>query len=87
MRTSFAVVCFWLFILFIVGCDPDLSGHQRPRLRPGDREFLSVDFQSDKVLRYKFISDRQIEVDLGPGHGKSKDVVHKVSETMELVIS
>jgi hypothetical protein len=46
-----------------------------------------VDFQRDKVLRYKFVSSRQVEVDFGPGRGRGEDVVHTMSETMELVIA
>ncbi len=56
----------------------------------GEKELLTVDFQKDRTLRYKFVSSRDIEVDWGPMKGDSKggrNKVEKSSETMEMVVA
>jgi hypothetical protein len=69
-----------------IGCDGAQDGI-RPSAGRGNRELLSVDFRQDKVLRYRFISSRQIEVDFGPTRSKSESVIQVINEKMQLVFA
>lgn len=54
------------------------------------KELFTVDFQEGKSLRYKFVSDREIQVDLDPTKNESKSgrsSVQKMTERMELVVA
>ncbi|OHB80067.1 MAG: hypothetical protein A2Z25_06490 [Planctomycetes bacterium RBG_16_55_9] len=68
------------------GCGP-MSEGGRPARK--EREFLTVDFQAGRSLRYKFVSSREIMIDL---EGQSaavtgRSVTDKSSELMEIVVS
>ena len=55
-----------------------------------EKELLTVDFQKDQTLRYKFVSSKNIDVDWGPTKSKSKPGKNKVdrfSESMDMVVA
>ncbi len=63
-------------ILFAAGCGTDLDS----------KTFLSVNFQEDQTLRYKFVSKRDIKVNWEPAKQDLGRTV-KSSESMELVVA
>jgi len=83
---SFSLTLPWLLLFLFIGCD-SAQNKTRPPVGRGNRELLSVDFQKNKTLRYKFVSNRQIQVDFGPSRSKNESVVQAMSETMQLVFA
>lgn len=81
-----------IVLLFVLGgCGGTTGKKALPAARPGagGRELLSVDFKKDQVLRYKFVSSRNIAVDWGrmqKGSQKTKSKVDKSSESLEMVV-
>lgn len=70
----------------LAGCGP-LAGGKSARK---GREFLTVDFQAGRTLRYKFVSSREITIDLEAAQSASRSDKHtadKSSESMELIVS
>jgi hypothetical protein len=56
-------------------------------LEGGAREFFVVDFEPEAALKYKLVSERQIEVDFNSSPSKaSSGKTQKVQEKLELVI-
>ncbi len=56
----------------------------------GERNFFTVDFQEGQILRYKFVSSRNISLDWEPAKSESragKGRVDKSSESMEMVVA
>jgi len=56
----------------------------------GERNFFTVDFQEGQILRYKFVSSRNISLDWEPTKSESragKGKVDKSSESMEMVVA
>ena len=54
------------------------------------REFLTVDFQAGRILRYKFVSSREIAIDLEAAQsdsGAGRDATDTSSESMEMIVS
>lgn len=54
------------------------------------RQLLSVDFQQNQTLRYKFTSSREIEVDWDPAKSapkSSKGKIDKSSESVDMVVA
>jgi len=56
---------------------------------PSDKKIsLTVDFQKDRTLRYKFVSARDIDVILNPSEAKAdKSNTQRYTETMEMVVA
>ena len=57
---------------------------------PGKRELFTVDFHKDTSLSYKFVSSREIEIDIGQGDTKTdrrRDKFNKTTESMEMVVT
>ena len=89
MRTFFnTVVCTAVGLSLLAGCngvawERGLFGPRR------DRQLFSVDFQPGRVLRYKFVSKREILIDFGALSGKRRagQQKHKSLEQMELVMA
>ena len=56
----------------------------------GKKEFLTVDFQKDQALRYRFVSSRDVYVNWGAvksGSKADKSKVDKSSESMDMVVA
>jgi len=72
-----------IFITFILGVLGGCNG------AVGGKELLTVDFQKGQSLRYRFVSSREISVDLDPTKNASRpgsDTVKKTSESMDMVV-
>ena len=71
----------------LAGCEP-IAG--KKELLSEEKDFLTVDFQDDQTLRYKFASSREITIDWGmtkKASGPGKRNTDKSSESMELVMA
>ena len=53
------------------------------------REFLTVDFQAGRILRYKFVSSREITVDLAAEKvaTSGESAIDTTTESMEMIVS
>ena len=71
-RTVTCIVCVSLILTVFTGCN--------------EGTYLTVNYEKDKTLRYKFISSRDIEVDMDPSK-KNKNSAKKYSEYIEVVIA
>ena len=49
----------------------------RPEAK-GKKELLSVDFKQGQILRYKQVSEREVQLDFDPAHKISKDATAAV---------
>ncbi len=77
LRTLFIVAAFFC-LSFLAGCTPP------------QKELLTVDFQKDSTLRYKFVSSRDIVIDWGQmqkGDKKEKGREQRSSESLEMVVA
>jgi len=88
-----ALTIFTAVVLsFFAGCadrEKDLLTKKEQLLSAG-KELLTVDFQQDRTLRYKFVSSRDIDVDWNPGKSGPKPeqtTVDSTSESMDMVVS
>jgi len=81
-----------IVLLFVLtGCGAPAGRNAGPTDKFGkkNRVLVSVDFKKDQVLRYKFVSRRNIAVDWGQmqkGSQKTKSKVDKSSESLEMVV-
>ena len=77
----FALISIGLFS----GCKS--AGH----VAASNKTLLSVDFPADAPLRYKLVSERQIELNFDPSgklsKGKDAGQVQKINETLEMTVS
>ena len=74
-------------VSIIAGCNGTVGEKKSAKC---DKQFLTVDFQQGQTLRYKFVSNRDIDVQWGPEKGKSKagrGKVDKSNEYMEMVVA
>ena len=74
-----------LILSMITGCGPEMKSG----LNKKDKVLFTVDFQKDKALRYKFTSNRDIEVLFVNQKSKSKTDVEKTdkyNERFEMVV-
>jgi len=73
-----------IVVVGIAGCVPS----QKSELSAG-RTRLTVDFQKDQALRYRFSTSRDIQVDWGQAEGKNvgKTKSDKTTESLELIVS
>ncbi|MHC4891409.1 MAG: hypothetical protein ACYTEO_18300 [Planctomycetota bacterium] len=91
MKTALTI--FTAVVLSVLaGCadgEKDLLTKKKQLLSAG-KELLTVDFQQDQTLRYKFVSSRDIDVDWNPGKSGPKPeqtTVDKTSESMDMVVA
>jgi len=80
MKTVPLIICVVLGLSILTGCNGAAA----------KKDLLSVDFQKGQVLRYKFVSSRNISVNWSQTKGdaqQGKSKVDKSSESMELVVS
>jgi hypothetical protein len=74
-------------LVALTGCGPMAGGGRSARK---GREFLTVDFQPGHTLRYKFVSSRDITIDLEAAKSDStsgRRATDASSESMEMVVS
>jgi len=82
LKTVLAVLAL-IFFSSLAGCGT--SG--------GGKTLLTVDFRSGETLRYRFVTDRQTEVDWGPVKGASQSSqnkghkIDKFADLMDMVVS
>ncbi|MCX5636219.1 MAG: hypothetical protein NTX52_00800, partial [Planctomycetota bacterium] len=72
-----------------VGQKKALSSRQK-NLSGGPETLLTVDFQKGQTLQYRFVSNRDVDLDWEPGASASKSGRHasdKLSESMEMVMT
>ncbi len=93
-------------IAILAGCEPRAEQEKRfdrlerltvegllskeKELLAAGKELLTVDFQEGQILRYKFISSRDISIDWDPQKKqpkRGKSSTDKLSESMEMVVS
>jgi len=95
LRTRLGLICVVVPLLAFAGCDsatvktaPGAAG--APDVRADSkRVLLALDFEQGQVLRYKFISDRDTEIDFDPQGkmAKGRKTVMNIHEQMELIIA
>lgn len=71
----------------LAGCEPMAGGGRTARK---GAEFLTVNFQAGQTLRYKFVSSREITIDLEAAANASESgrrASDKSSESMEMIVS
>jgi len=94
LKTVTTIIITALLLSSLAGCN-GAAGEKELAIREKEpvveeKKLLTVDFQKDRTLRYRFVSSRNIEVDLGQTKSVSKrgkDTADKSSETMEMVIA
>ncbi len=85
MKATLTILTF-VVLGALAGCEQNSGGK---KLGKG-RELLTVDFQNGKTLRYKFVSSRDIVIELSATENKSrpsKRTFDKSSESMETVVA
>lgn len=68
----------------------DIESDKRKQAGGQERRFLTVDFQTGQRLRYKFVSNREMTIDLGAEDalsGSGRRATDQFSESMEMIIS
>ncbi|MHC4489208.1 MAG: hypothetical protein ACYSW7_08550, partial [Planctomycetota bacterium] len=60
MKTTLTILAA-IFLGVIAGCEPTAK---KERLSSEGKELLTVDFQQGQSLQYKFVSSREISVDM-----------------------
>ena len=76
-----------VFVVLAAGFVGSCAPTQKSAVAPG-KTLLTVDFQQNQSLKYKFLSSRDIAVDWGPVSAEGgKNRVNKSSESLELVVS
>ncbi len=88
MRTRIAIVVSVALVLS-AGCGTPDAGPEAlgAKTSPGNRVFLTVDFEPGQTLRYKFVSHRDITLDWDPGAAASANRVQKQSERLAMVVA
>lgn len=88
MKPALRIVSVILLAAVLAGCEPTAA--KKASLLE-KKELLTVDFEQDQTLRYKFVSGRNIELDWGPAKKSSKSqkeaAANKFSESLEFVIA
>ncbi len=69
----------------VVGCRAPADDAERAAL--GERVLLTVDFEPDQVLRYRFVSHKDIVLDWEPGAEASSNRVQEQTEDLEMVVA
>lgn len=73
--------------VLVVGCRAPGDEAEAVRTADGGRVLLTVDFQPDEVLRYKFVSHKDIVLDWEPGAEASRNRVQEQTEDLEMVVA
>ncbi len=89
-RKGSALALRWVILgvvvpVAVVGCRA--PGDQAVGAAPGERVLLTVDFDPNEVLRYTFVSRRNIVLDWDPGAATSRNRVQEQSEELEMVVA
>lgn len=82
----FSSLSLAVIIAFVVGCQQQQKTSNTPAM--GEDLLLSVDFKPDVPLKYKFVSQRNIQLDLNPSGKSSKTdgKVQSIDEKLEMEI-
>lgn len=76
---------FFIFTIMLAGCQRATS------IARGNNELLSVDFKQGQILRYKQVSERQVQLDFDPGgkisKGGDKGRIQTTTERLEMVVA
>jgi hypothetical protein len=85
MRVLTGMLCIAAGVCMLAGCQRGATG-----ARSG-KELLSVDFKQGQVLRYKQVSEREVQLDFDPGgkisKGSDKGRMQTTTERLELVVA
>ena len=71
----------------VAGCRAPGDETEAARAADGGRVLLTVDFEPDQVLRYKFVSHKDIVLDWEPGAEASSNRVQEQTEDLEMVVA
>jgi len=89
-----ALTIFTALVLSVLaGCEGAVSEKElaaEKELAVGEKKLLTVDFQKDQSLRYRFVSRRDIEIDWDPTKKQAKrgrEHIDKSSESMNMVVT
>jgi len=78
LRRTISTISLLVFVALLAGC-------QRPAEQ---KQFLTVDFQQGQTLRYKFVSNKDIELNWDPSKDpKTANMITKAAERLEMVIA
>ena len=86
LKTTLTILTV-IVLSVLAGCEPTARKEQ---LSSEGKEFLTVDFQEGQALQYKFVSSREISVDMDSTKKASKPGKHtadKSIESMEMVVT
>ena len=87
METTIKYIIAVAAVLIIGGCEPQSAEKKIPADAGKPRELLTVNFKQSKVLRYKFFSSRQIEIQLEDKPGKAGGEKTRYTESLEMTIA
>ena len=82
MKTA-PIIFLVILVSALAGCGPMAAARK-------GREFLTVDFQAGRTLRYKFVSSREITIDLEAAEKVAKSggsAIDTTTESMEMIVS
>jgi len=80
-------IIFTAVVLIVLSGCRGLAGKKNPSK---DATFLTVDFEQGQTLRYRFVSSRDIIMDLGAGRQTTRSgavTTDKISESMETIVA
>jgi hypothetical protein len=86
LKTTLTILAA-IFLGVIAGCEPTAK---KERLSSEGKELLTVDFQQGQSLQYKFVSSREISVDMDSTKQASRpgrQTADKSTESMEMVVT
>lgn len=94
-QAGLALIFLAAAIAILAGCEPKAEQQRllskEKKLLAAGKVLLTVDFQQGQVLRYKFISSRDIIIDWDPQGKQSKSgkksPVDKTTESLEMVVA
>lgn len=85
-----------IFLSVFAGCESvevkeqlARPGQELKQGRTGEKKLITVDFQKDQALQYRFISNKDIEVDWAPtksGSKRDRNKIDKTNESMDMVV-
>ncbi len=87
LKTAVKYVIAIAAALIIGGCEPQSTEKKIPADTEKPRELLTVNFKQSKVLRYKFVSSRQIEILLEDNTGKAGGEKSRYTESLEIIVA
>ena len=87
MKTAVKYIITIAAALIIGGCEPQSTEKKIPAGTGKPKELLTVDFEQSKVLRYKFVSSRQIEILLENNTGKAGGEKNRYTESLDMIVA